>query len=38
MRTTEMARLFQASGPFLSLYMATSGDVKNAGPRVELRW
>lgn len=38
MRTTEMARLFQASGPFLSLYMATSGDVENAGPRVELRW
>jgi Bacterial archaeo-eukaryotic release factor family 2 len=38
MRTTEMARLFQASGRFLSLYMATSGDVENAGPRVELRW
>jgi hypothetical protein len=38
MRTTEMARLFQASGPFLSLYMTTSGDIENAGPRVELRW
>jgi Bacterial archaeo-eukaryotic release factor family 2 len=38
MRTTEMARLFQASGPFLSLYLTTSGDVENAGPRIELRW
>jgi Bacterial archaeo-eukaryotic release factor family 2 len=33
-----MARLFQASGPFLSLYLTTSGDVENAGQRVELRW
>jgi Bacterial archaeo-eukaryotic release factor family 2 len=38
MRTTEMARLFQASGPFLSLYLATGGDVDNAGPTVGLRW
>jgi hypothetical protein len=38
MRTTEMARLFEASGPFLSLYLTTSGDVENAGARVELRW
>jgi hypothetical protein len=33
-----MARLFEASGPFLSLYLTTSGDVENAGARVELRW
>lgn len=38
MRTSPIARVFDASGPFLSLYLATSGEVENAGPRVELRW
>jgi hypothetical protein len=38
MRTTAITRVFDASGPFLSLYMATRGDLENAGPRVELRW
>ena len=38
MRTTDIALVFNASGPFLSLYMATRGDVENAGQRVELRW
>jgi Bacterial archaeo-eukaryotic release factor family 2 len=38
MRTGDIARVFDASGPFLSLYMATPGDVENAAQRVELRW
>jgi hypothetical protein len=38
MRTTDIARVFEGSGPFLTLYLETSGDVENAGPRVELRW
>jgi hypothetical protein len=38
MWTTEMARLFQASGPFLSLYLATRDGIENAPPKVELRW
>jgi hypothetical protein len=38
MRTTEIARVYDHSGPFLTLYLATSGDVENAGARVELRW
>jgi hypothetical protein len=38
MRTSDIARVFEGSGPFLTLYLATSGDVENAGPRVELRW
>ncbi|HZD73300.1 MAG TPA: Vms1/Ankzf1 family peptidyl-tRNA hydrolase [Actinomycetota bacterium] len=37
MRTDQIAGLFQATGPFLSLYLATGG-VENAGPRLELRW
>jgi hypothetical protein len=35
---TELARLFEASGPFLSLYLAAGGDVENAAQRLELRW
>ena len=38
MRTTDIARIYDHSGPFLTLYLATSGDVENAGQRVELRW
>jgi hypothetical protein len=38
MRTNEMARLFHGSGPFLSLYLSTPGDVENAASMVELRW
>jgi Bacterial archaeo-eukaryotic release factor family 2 len=38
MPTTGIARAFDASGPFLSLYMATRGDVENAGQLVQLRW
>ena len=38
MRTSHIARIYQASGPFLSLYLATPGDVENAGQRVEVRW
>jgi hypothetical protein len=38
MRTAELARLFQATGPFLSLYLTTSGDVENAAAKVEVRW
>jgi len=38
MRAADLAPLFEASGPFLSLYLAAGGDVENAGPRLELRW
>ncbi len=38
MRSTDIARVFDAPGPFLSLYLATGGGLENAGPRVELRW
>src|SRR6266540_195781 len=38
MRTTDIARVYQGSGPFLTLYLDTSGDVENAAQRVELRW
>jgi hypothetical protein len=38
MRTTDIARVFDAAGPFLSLYMATRDDVDNTGRKVELLW
>jgi Bacterial archaeo-eukaryotic release factor family 2 len=38
MRAAELSRLFEASGPFLSLYLAAGGDVENAAQRLELRW
>jgi hypothetical protein len=34
----ELARVFQASGPFLSLYLDTEGDVERAAERVAVRW
>jgi hypothetical protein len=34
----EIARLFDASGPFVSVYLATEGDVEQAAERVALRW
>jgi hypothetical protein len=34
----KLAPLFEASGPFLSLYLAAGGDVENAAARLELRW
>jgi hypothetical protein len=34
----EIARLFDASGPFVSVYLATEGDVEQAAGRVALRW
>jgi Bacterial archaeo-eukaryotic release factor family 2 len=34
----EIARLFDASGPFVSIYMATEGDVEQAAELVALRW
>jgi hypothetical protein len=34
----ELAVLFEAAGPFLSLYLAAGGDVENAAARLELRW
>jgi Bacterial archaeo-eukaryotic release factor family 2 len=37
-RTSEIARLFEAPGPFLSMYLATESDVENAAQRVALRW
>jgi hypothetical protein len=38
MRAADLAPLFEASGPFLSLYLAAGGDVENAAQRLELRW
>jgi hypothetical protein len=34
----ETARLFDASGPFVSIYMATEGDIEQAAELVALRW
>jgi hypothetical protein len=34
----EIATLFDASGPFVSMYMATEGDVEQAAELVALRW
>jgi hypothetical protein len=34
----EIARLFEADGPFTSLYMDTEGDVEQAADLVALRW
>jgi hypothetical protein len=34
----EITRLFDASGPFVSVYLATEGDVEQAAERVALRW
>ena len=38
MRAGDLAPLFEASGPFLSLYLAAGGDVENAASRLDLRW
>jgi hypothetical protein len=38
MRAADLSPLFEASGPFLSLYLAAGGDVENAASRLELRW
>jgi hypothetical protein len=34
----EIARVFDADGPFTSVYMDTEGDVEQAADRVALRW
>jgi Bacterial archaeo-eukaryotic release factor family 2 len=34
----EIARVFEADGPFTSVYMDTEGDVEQAADRVALRW
>jgi Bacterial archaeo-eukaryotic release factor family 2 len=34
----EMARVFEAPGPFVSVYLATEGDVEQAALLVALRW
>ena len=38
MQHAEIAGLFQADGPFTSIYMATEGDVEQAADLVALRW
>ncbi|HEU4399058.1 MAG TPA: Vms1/Ankzf1 family peptidyl-tRNA hydrolase [Actinomycetota bacterium] len=38
MHHAEIARLFDATGPFVSVYLATEGDVEQAAERVALRW
>jgi Bacterial archaeo-eukaryotic release factor family 2 len=34
----EIARVFEADGPFTSVYLDTGGDVEQAADRVALRW
>jgi hypothetical protein len=34
----EIASVFQADGPFTTVYLATEGDVEQAADRVALRW
>jgi hypothetical protein len=34
----EIARVFEADGPFTSVYLDTEGDVEQAADRVALRW
>ena len=38
MHQAEIARVFQADGPFTSVYMDTEGDVEQAAELVALRW
>ena len=38
MHQAEIARVFEADGPFTSVYMDTEGDVEQAADRVALRW
>jgi hypothetical protein len=37
-RQAEIAGVFQADGPFTSMYMDTEGDVEQAADKVALRW
>jgi hypothetical protein len=37
-RTSDVARLFEAPGPFLSIYLAAEGGVENAAVRLATRW
>jgi hypothetical protein len=34
----EIAQVFEADGPFTSVYLDTEGDVEQAADRVALRW
>ena len=38
MHQAEIAGVFEADGPFTSLYMDTERDVEQAADRVALRW
>src|SRR5215218_8900515 len=38
MRAADLQPIFEAPGPFLSLYLAAGGDVENAAQRLEVRW
>ena len=38
MHQAEIARVFEADGPFTSVYLDTEGDVDQAADRVALRW
>src|SRR3712207_871397 len=38
METTDLAKLFQATGPFVSLYLNTPVAVENAAQRLETTW
>lgn len=38
MDLAQLAALYEFPGPFLTIYLDTSGDVQDAADRVELRW
>ena len=38
MHQAEIAGVFQADGPFTSMYMGTEGDVEQAADKVGVRW
>jgi hypothetical protein len=35
---TDIARLFEADGPFTTVWLATPGSIENAGQQLETRW
>ena len=38
MSQTDIARLFEADGPFTTVWLATPGSIENAAQQLETRW
>ena len=38
LRATDLEKIWQAEGPFLSVYLTTEGEIENAAHRSEQRW